>query len=340
MTAQPMTVQEEGRWAAWDRFVSATPHSGFMQSSWWADLRARVGFGHFAAILRHRGAVVAGAVVLTYEFEPGCFFYYVPEGPVVQGGDADFDLFDAVLTAIVERPMEEGERVSHLRIEPRLEGLPDSRRAFRPVPSFSDGFMEPRHTICVDLRPPESGILAQMKPKGRYNIGIAQRHGVSVIEDASAAGLRDFLSIYEATTDRHSLDAKPPDYFADLLGALQRTGHGSLYFAEHQGRRLAAAIVVWFGRRATYFFGGSLGEQRHVMAPYLLHYEIMRLAKTCGCESYDLWGVAPADELDHPWQNISVFKRKFGGREVRLVPTLDYVIDAEAYARYLAAGES
>jgi hypothetical protein len=27
-------------------------------------------------------------------------------------------------------------------------------------------------------------ILAQMKPKGRYNIGIAQRRGVSIIEDS------------------------------------------------------------------------------------------------------------------------------------------------------------
>ena len=111
---------------------------------------------------------------------------------------------------------------------------------------------------------------------------------------------------------------------------------GSLFFAEHQGTRIAAAVVVYFGRRATYFFGGSLDSRREVMAPYLLHFEIMRAAKALGHDWYDLWGTAPADEPDHPWHAISVFKRKFGGVPVDLVPTLDYVYDAAAYDEYLA----
>jgi peptidoglycan pentaglycine glycine transferase (the first glycine) len=45
----------------------------------------------------------------------------------------------------------------------------------------------------------------------------------------------------------------------------------------------------------------------------------------------------PADEPDHPWQNISAFKRKFGGREVNLVRAMDLVYDDAAYERYLAS---
>ena len=108
-----------------------------------------------------------------------------------------------------------------------------------------------------------------------------------------------------------------------------------MFFAEYQGLRLAVAVVVYFGRRATYFFGGSLESHRHVMAPCLLHFEIMRRARALGHEWYDLWGVAPANEPDHPWRDISTFKRKFGGVEVNLVPTLDYVYDPLAYDAYL-----
>ena len=72
------------------------------------------------------------------------------------------------------------------------------------------------------------------------------------------------------------------------------------------------------------------------MAPYLLHFEIMRAAKALGHDWYDLWGTAPEDEPDHPWYDISVFKRKFGGVGVDLVPTLDHVYDAAAYDTYLA----
>ena len=33
---------------------------------------------------------------------------------------------------------------------------------------------------------------------------------------------------------------------------------------------------------------------------------------------------------------LSVFKRKFGGQELNLVPTLDYVYDPAAYGDYVA----
>jgi len=175
-----------------------------------------------------------------------------------------------------------------------------------------------------------------MKPKGRYNIRVAQRHGVSVVQDGSEQGLVDFREIYEETTARQGMEAKPPEYFHALLSLLSSRRCGSLFFAEYRGTRVAAGVVVYFGRRATYFFGGSRSSHRHVMAPYLLHFEIMRAAKALGHDWYDLWGTAPEDEPDHPWYDISVFKRKFGGVGVDLVPTLDHVYDAAAYDTYLA----
>ena len=198
--------------------------------------------------------------------------------------------------------------------------------------------MESRDTLCIDLRPPEPAILAQMKPKGRYNIGVARRHGVVVIEDNSRRGLASFLRIYQATARRQGLEPKPRAYFEGLTRKLAALGQGTVFFAEHRGRRIAAAVVVYLGSRATYFFGGSLAASRELMAPYLLHFEIMMRAKAMGCEWYDLWGVAPPGEPDHAWQNISVFKRKFGGVEVRLVPTLDLVYDRVAYDRYGTCG--
>ena len=70
------------------------------------------------------------------------------------------------------------------------------------------------------------------------------------------------------------------------------------------------------------------------MAPYLLHFEIMRKAKALGCRYYDLFGVTPSGEPDDGWKDISVFKRKLGGRELRLVPTLEYVYDPVAYEEW------
>ena len=336
--AVPPRPRATDRWKAWDDFLEETPNTGFMQSSWWADFRATVGFEHFGAVLKDRNGVVGGAMVQKFSSAPESGFYYIQDGPVLPDDEVVAEeVFAAILEAIESQRKSEPQTISHLRIEPRWHSVPGFVSAFRS-PSFSDRFREPRNTLCVDLRPAEASILAQMKPKGRYNIRIAQRHGVSIVEDTSDRGLTDFLNIYQAMTTRQELGPKPPDYFVSLVNLLSPLQKGSIYFAEYQGTRLAAAVVVYFGRRATYFYGGSLDQHRHVMAPYLLHFEIMRRAKAMGCDWYDLWGVAPAGEPNHGWQNISVFKRKFGGLDLALGPTLDYIYDSAAYDRFAAGG--
>lgn len=334
--AAPAPAPESDRWAAWDRFIEATPAAGFMQSSWWADFRVGAGYEHFGVILKVRDTILGGAVVMKFRWDDGRCFYYIPDGPVLPRDAAvAAEIFEAILDVIEDHRRNEPETVSHLRIEPRWERLPEFVRGFHPVPVLGDGYMEPRDTLCVDLRLSEPDILAQMKPKGRYNIRVAQRHGVSVVEDNSTQGVADFLSIYEEMAVRQGLRAKPADYFEELVSTLSALKRGGVYFAEHQGMRIAAAVVVTFGRTATYFYGGSLDGQRHLMAPYLLHFEIMRRAKAAGCEWYDFWGIEPRGAVDHPWRDISVFKRKFGGREINLVPTLDHIYDPAAYDRYL-----
>jgi lipid II:glycine glycyltransferase (peptidoglycan interpeptide bridge formation enzyme) len=331
--APPPAGSVTDRWAAWDAFVASTEDTGFMQSSWWADFRRANGWRHFAAVLKSGGAVCGGAVVLKRFYAPGQCFYYMADGPVLSGGDrARAQMFDAVMRQLDERRAGETDRVSHLRIEPR----------WRQMPSFIGGFrsagasLQPRTTMYIDLRPSMDEILARMRPKGRYNVGVARRHGVSVVEDASPRGMEDFLAIYGETIRRHRLRGLRETYFARLMPLVVTPGHASIFFAEYRGLRLATAIVVYFGTRVTYFFGGSLAAHRNVMAPYLLHFAIMQHARARGHECYDLYGAAPEGESGHPWNDISVFKRKLGGCTVSFVPTLDYVYDPAAYDRHIA----
>jgi peptidoglycan pentaglycine glycine transferase (the first glycine) len=329
-------TSEEDRWKAWNSFLEATPDTGFMQSSWWADFRIAFGFDYFGVTLKDQGAIVGGALVTKYSYAPQSCFYYVQDGPVVPRDEANAsEVFEVVLEVIEKHRKAESRTVSHLRIEPRWQCLPDFVRGFQRR-AFPDKYFEARDTLCIDLRPSEEEILAQMKPKGRYNIRVAQRHGVSIVEDTSHQGLADFLRIYKRTAVRQALQAKSPGYFRRLVSMPALAQYVSIFFAEHQGKRLATCLVVYFGRRATYFYGGSLVLRRHVMAAYLLHFEMMRRARARGCEWYDLWGIAPENEPDHPWQNFSAFKRKFGGVEFNLVPTLDHVYDPTAYDHYVA----
>jgi lipid II:glycine glycyltransferase (peptidoglycan interpeptide bridge formation enzyme) len=223
-------LADADRWNAWDRFVEVTPDAGFMQSSPWARFRAQVGFEHFAVTLKDGDTIVGGALVGKWAFDEGHYFYYIQEGPVLPAdGATAAQVFDAVLDSVRRHARAEDAKVSHLRIEPRWQCLPSFVRDFRR-PRFSDRFREPRNTLCIDLRPSEDDILAQMKPKGRYNIRVACKHGVVVVEDNSNQGLVDFLRIQRRTALRQGIDAKPPSYFRSMFAELGESRNVSLYF--------------------------------------------------------------------------------------------------------------
>lgn len=336
LPAQPAAPAQSDRWTAWDKFLQATPETGFMQASWWADFRAHVGYEHFAIILRHEGAILGGALVQKFPWADGNCFYYIQDGPVLPKDESDAaEVFAAIINGIEDHRRNGTETISHLRIEPRWPRMRDFAAGFQPT-KINDTYFEPRTTLCVAVRPSDEEILNQMKPKGRYNIRVAQRHGVSVVEDNSERGLADFLRMYADMVKRQGINGKPAYYFETLVPILWSVGHGSLFFAEYGGQRLASALVIFFGQTAVYFYGASLDEHRNVMAPYVLHFEIMRKARARGHTWYDFWGVCPENEPEHPWQHFSTFKRKFGGVEFNIVPTLDYVYDSAAYERYAA----
>lgn len=332
---------ESDRWQEWDRFVEAAPDSGFMQTSWWAEFRSMCGYRCFGVTIRDGGAIVGGAMVMKRSFTQDHCFYLICDGPLLPE-EPEFagEVFQSILNVIQRHRASETQTVSHLRIEPRWQRLAPFTSAFRALPRAGDRYTEPRDTLWLDLRPSAEQILAQMKPKGRYNIGLAERHGVRVTEDGSPDGIKDFLRIHDETLERHRLRRRSAGYFRTLLSIFPARRRISIFFAEHEGRRLATALVVFFGRRATYFFGGSLAEQRHLMAPYALHYEVMRRAKQRGCDWYDFWGVSPPGWVGDSWQGISAFKRKFGGMEIHLTPTLDSIYETHAYDVFLHAAST
>ena len=220
-----------------------------------------------------------------------------------------------------------------MRIEPRRASWPDFAAAGFEPPWRDDRFREPRYSHCVDLRVTEGERLQAMKPKGRYNVGLARRHRVAVVEDNSERGLDDFFAIRDDTARRQDLKRRSRRHFA----ALQREFGpcAKLFFAELDGQRLACALIIRFGDRATYLYGGSLEDRREVMAPYLLHHEVMVCMAAAGCTAYDFWGTAPPGQSEHAWAGISAFKRKFGGVDIAHVPPLDHIYDRAAYGRFV-----
>ena len=122
-----------------------------------------------------------------------------------------------------------------------------------------------------------------MHPKTRYNIRLAERHGVSVEKvDLSEENFEMFLKLLIKTSKRDKFSTHPKKYYKKMietLGGSENDAHIALFVAKYKNKPLAAELVMFFGETATYLHGASSEEERGVMAPYAIHWEIIKEVK-------------------------------------------------------------
>ena len=199
-----------------------------------------------------------------------------------------------------------------------------------PLPPSFQGHRSHRHeqpeaTRIIDLASSEEDILKQMKQKGRYNIGVARKHGIIVqqTEDVDA-----FHRLLKQTGERDQFGIKPLSHYKRLLQSIP----GSFLLLAYPSHRnaaeaIAGLLAVIYGKKGIYYYGASAYEHRALMAPYLLQWEAMQYCKAHGCTQYDLLGVAPEGSGDdHAWAGITSFKEKFGGTLIPYPPEQQIIL--------------
>ena len=211
-------------------------------------------------------------------------------------------------------------------------------------PLLSDGFkksfeeMQPEHNWVMNITKSEEEILAEMKQKGRYNIKIADNGGVKVSSsNTSGNELNEFYKQYSNTGRRHKIGFRGKKYFASLLDILGQRDYARVYSARAGKTALASAVIIFYEKECLYLYGGSSEEMRNLMAPYLLHWEIIKEAKKRGYEEYNFLGIAPDDNQKHAWAGITRFKKQFGGCQVDILGSYDLPIKPLEYQMFKLA---
>ncbi len=169
----------------------------------------------------------------------------------------------------------------------------------------------PLATIRLNLAKSESELLAAMHPKGRYNIRLAQKHGVKVSVEKEVG---EFFTLLQKTTARDGFAGHSQNFYQKFVEQLGE--NCVLFVARKKSIPLAAILVTFAGDTATYYFGASDHTFRHLMAPYLIQFEAIKMAQKQGCQFYDFLGVAPPGSSKHRLSGVSNFKKKFGGEVV------------------------
>lgn len=318
----------------WENLTKNNSASGFMQSFYWTEFKKMLGWETFKIGIFENDKLAGGAIISKYSHFKNFNFLSISEGPVLPYGKPKAEKMFHLLIGEIDKiaNLKNGKLSSHLNVEPKLEMLPDYFSRFKK----SKMDQQPVKTLIIDLTLSGEEILKQMKPKGRYNIRVAQKNKVEVYETSLSEGLKDFLNLYKRYAKKDRFKGKDDSYFKALAYCLPKTKDAEFFFAKYKNKILAAALVIYYGDTATFLYGAMSENYKNIMASYLLHWEIIKRAKKLGFKFYDFYSLSPNEnDVSHPWYGFSIFKRKFGGKVVNYIGGYDFIYNQKLYREYL-----
>ena len=301
--------------------------ASIFQSNEWEEFKLRTGY--------QKSHHVSDILVLQKKLPMGRSMLY---SPLVAEKNYESRIKNNGFFEQIEQIAEENNAIFY-RLELNIPIIHDSKFIIpeRFIKAFEE--MQPENNWVVDLTLSEEEILSGMKQKGRYNIKIAEEAGLTLTTSnlADSKELNAFFDQYQKTGQRHKIAYRSKQYFSTLLEILGGKGYALACTVWHAQKPLASGIFILFGESALYLYGGSSDEDRNLMAPYLMHWEMIKYAKEKGLKEYNFLGVAPDDDQNHPWAGITRFKKQFGGEQVNIVGCFDLPVKPLEYKAFKIA---
>jgi peptidoglycan pentaglycine glycine transferase (the first glycine) len=334
-----VSVAEIKDTAEWDGALRALPAAHVLQSWAWTETKAQTGWRALRMLWTADGKPAAAAAFLSRRLSARLpvAVGYVPKGPVLDWSDA------ALVEQVLRRIQEEARRRNTIfvKIDPDVRADSPTGQAVQSLLvrqgwRASGEQIQFRNTMLTDLTPDEETLLANMKPKWRYNIRLAERRGV-VVRDGTAADLPAFYRMYAETGERDGFLVRPYPYYESIWRQFLAGGLAHLLLAELDSGFVAGLMLFRFGETAWYFYGASMANGRDAMPNHALQWAALRWAKAAGCARYDWWGAPDKlDESDPMW-GVYRFKAGFGGEFVPWIGAWDFPVNRSLYWCYTAA---
>jgi lipid II:glycine glycyltransferase (peptidoglycan interpeptide bridge formation enzyme) len=310
--------------SAWDAFVSRARDASPLQAWAWGSLKSRYGW-RVARYFWVDGAIpIAAAAVLRRSLPGGLGLNYAPRGPILDGR---LDQWPAFWQALRDRLAQEGGTV--LKVDP--EWTTDAERAALT----ESGALPSRHpiqhqaTMLVDISGGDEA-MARLKESTRRNIRNGIKQGIRVDASESSAAMDSFYALLVETANREQFTIRSRAYYQDLLSLFRERGQVGVYLARQDERLLAGAVMLFFGSKLVYLYGGTRDDAKDLKPGYLLHWRAIEDAQARGCTTYDMWGVPLDPQPGQRGYGYYVFKSRFNGRMVRFIGLYDLPVNRAA----------
>src|SRR3989344_6462810 len=285
----------------------------FLQTTEWLKFQEHVGH----KVWRFDDGKIR-ANIIQHKIRFGKNYLYIPHGPEIFFDNVSGGLkneIDNFLKYLKDLAKENGS--VFIKFEPPADVIVEL--IFRKGIKRSKKYIQPQKTVILNLNLPEEELLSRMHHKTRYNIKVAERNQVRV-EDSS--DLDAFWELLKNTAKRDRFSSHNKEYYRKLLALNNNAFRVNLVLAYlpaqagYNNDPVAGAIIFCHGDTAYYLHGASDHNHRQLMAPYALHWEIIKLFKKpttynlqpTTYKYYDLWGIDAQN-----WPGVTRFKLGWGG---------------------------
>jgi|SRR3989338_7724067 len=220
-------------------------------------------------------------------------------------------------------------KVSFIRMSPLIEDNQTNRNFLRTFGFSPSPIHRLDGEVCwvLDLNLTLDQLLLNMRKTTRYLIRAAGKNGVNIVKTTDEARLKNFLELYSLTARRQKFVGH--EGIREEFRQFVKDNQIMIFEGYHQKQLLSSALILFYNRQAIYHHSASIPSK--IPVNYLLQWEVIREAKKRGMSVYNFWGIAPEDRPRHPWKNLSLFKKGFGGSEVNYLHSQDLPINFFKY---------
>ena len=310
--------------SAWDAFVSQARDGSVLQSWAWGSLKSRHGWRVARYFWMDAGRPIAAASVLRRGLPGGLSLDYAPRGPVLDG---DLDRWPAFWQALRDRLAGDGGTV--LKVDPEWSTQPQRAALLQTGALPSRHPIQHQATMLVDISGGDEALM-RFKESTRRNIRTGARQGITVEASQASAAMDAFFELLTETAAREHFAIRARGYYQDLLALFRERGQAEVYLARRDDQLLAGAVMLFFGTRLIYLYGGTRSEAKDLKPGYLLHWRAIEDAQRRGCTVYDMWGVPLNPQPGQRGYGYYDFKSRFNGRVVRFIGLYDLPVNRAA----------
>ncbi len=311
-----LTFQEVTDPSVWQTFISQyAPHVLF-QTWEWSVVVEKSGTPFFRIGIYDGTTLVGVMLVLNTRAKRGAFLH-IRQGPVFSSDSRAF--WQQTIEYLRTRAKQE--RALFVRMSPLIEDTEENRSMFssQGLQPAAIHAMDGEYCWVLDLDKPAEMILSEMRKTTRYEIKRAEKMGVQVDVTEDPNKFDAFNTLYNQTASRQGFVQHRG--LSEEFVVFAREGKALLYTVTYEGELLAGAIVLFIGSQGIYHHGASIPSK--VPASYAIQWQAIQEAQKRGLKVYNFWGIAPEDNPKHPWRGLTLFKKGFGGREIKYIHAYD-----------------